>query len=119
MTVPDQRLLCKAELVTHFLLPDGTTRGYLFDGPLGYPIGLFLDGFRTSEAGATGKIRLDLDPSKVMLESPLGITLHAHLSIDRPNRKIPVHPTRDFNGITATATGLEIPRVASTLFWVC
>ncbi|MDE2703850.1 MAG: hypothetical protein OXI35_02200, partial [Gemmatimonadota bacterium] len=32
MTVPDQRLLCKAELVTHFLLPDGTTRGYLFDG---------------------------------------------------------------------------------------
>ena len=74
MTVPDQRLLCKAELVAHFLLPDGATRGYLFDGPLGYPIGLFLDGFRTSEAGATGKIRLDLDPSKVLLESPLGIT---------------------------------------------
>ena len=45
-----------------------------------------------------------------MLESPLGITLHAQLSIDRPNRKIPVHPTRDFDGITAIATGLEIPR---------
>ena len=110
MTVPDQRLLCKAELVTHFLLPDSATRGYLFDGPLGYPIGLFLDGFRKMDAGATGKIQLDLDPSKVMLESPLGITLYAHLSIDRPNRKIPVHPTRDFDGITATATGLEIPR---------
>ena len=110
MTVPDERLLCKAELVTHFLLPDSATRGYLFDGPLGYPIGLFIDGFRRSDAGATGTIKLTLDTSKVMLESPTGITLYAHLSVDRPNRRIPVMPTRDSNDIAATAEGLEIPQ---------
>ena len=110
MTVPDERQLCKAELVTHFLLGGSTTRGYLFDGPLGYPIGLFIDGFRRHDAGATGVIKLALDSGKVMLDSPAGITLYAHLRIDRPNRKIPVMPTRDTDGITVTDEGLEIPR---------
>ena len=54
----------------------------------------------------------------MILENPLGITLYAQLSIDRPNRKIPVHPTRDFDGITATARGWKYHGVARTPFWV-
>ena len=110
MTVPDERLLCKAELVAHFLLPCSPVRGYLFESPLGFPVGLFIEGFRTRDSGAAGRIRIPVDCNKVTVENAAGITLYADLVVDRPNRRIPVEPVRGLEGIAASAEGLEIPR---------
>ena len=110
MTVPDERHLCKAELVTHFLLPGSPVRGYLFESPLGFPVGLFIEGFGRHDSGAAGRIRIPVDCNKVTVENAAGITLYADLVVDRPNRRIPVEPVRGFEGIAATDEGLEIPR---------
>ena len=110
MTVPDERLLCKAELVAHFLLPGSPVRGYLFESPLGFAVGLFIEGFWRHDSGAAGRIRIPVDCNKVTVENAAGITLYADLVVDRPNRRIPVEPVRGFGGIAATDEGLEVPR---------
>ena len=93
-----------------FLLPVSPVRGYLFEGLLGFPIGLFIEGFRKHDSGAAGRITIPVDCNKVTVENASGITLYADLVIDRPNRRIPVEPVRGFEGIAATGEGLEIPR---------
>ncbi len=116
LCVPDERQLCKAELITHFLLPGTPVRGYVFDGPLGFSIGLFLEGFARQDAGQTGRIRLPIDCSKLAVESGNGITLHADLYIDRPDgRRIPLLPTRSDPDVTTTPDTLELPRGRSSL----
>ena len=110
MCVPT-RLLCNAELITHFLLPGTPVRGYVFDGPEGYAIGVFFEGFARAGAGQSGRIRLGIDNTKVTIENSSGITLYANLCIDRPDgRKIPIHPQRSHEDVVATDDGLELPR---------
>ena len=110
MCVPDARFLCKAELITHFLLPGDQVRGYFFNGTFGFPMGVYLEGFTRQDVGNTGRIRLKIDNSKVSIEGSQGLTLYANLSIDRPDRKIPVKPSQSFEEITVTDDGLELPR---------
>ena len=117
MCVPDTRLLCKADLITHFLLPGTPVRGYVFDGPGGFPMGVFYEGFARQDAGRTGRIQLRIDNSKVTIEAGIGITLYANLCAERPDgRRIPKGPQRSDDEIIVTDDGLELPR--GKILWI-
>ena len=109
MTVPDARFLCKAELVSSFLLEGTTVRGYVFDGPEGYPIGFFMDGFLEPGGAGSGRISVALDSGRVQVVNKMGITLFSHLQAKRPDRIIHLQPTCDHEGISGTAEVLELP----------
>ena len=114
LTVPDARFLCKADWVTSFLLPGTAVRGYVFDVPEGYPVGVFIDGFYKigdGQPAPTDCIRIPLDSTKVTLTNSVGITLFAQIEIERPGgRRIPIQPHREHDGISGTTEALEIPR---------
>lgn len=108
MTVPDARFLCNAALVESFMLKDTSVRGYVFNGTDGYPIGFFMNSFLAPGDQPAVRVSVALDSTHVQVVNKLGVTLFVDYHFDRPGRKIPLGPKRDHEGITSTATGLEM-----------
>ena len=108
MTVPDARFLCNAELVESFMLKDTSVRGYAFNGTDGYPIGFFMNGFLEPGDRSAARVSVALDSTHLQVVNKIGITLFVDYHFDRPGRKVPLGPSRDHEGITATPTSLEM-----------
>ena len=108
MTVPDARFLCNAELVESFMLKGTSVRGYVFNGTDGYPIGFFMDCFLGSADPATVRVSVAIDSTHVQVVNKMGTTLFVDYHFDRPGRKVPLGPTREHEGITPTASGLDM-----------
>jgi hypothetical protein len=110
LSVPS-RLLCKSRLREHNLIPGSAARGYVFDGPLGYPMGLFMNGFLAppESDSPVRYVRLKVDPRKVMITTAAGMPLHANLHVFRKDQQIPVKPTFEHPDIRVAEDALELP----------
>ena len=108
MTVPDARFLCTARILESFAVDGSDVHGYVFHGPQGYPIAIFLPGFRPESDALDRYASLALDPTKVTVVNKNEITLYSKLRLQRPGREIPIKPDRDHEGIIATDNGLQI-----------
>ena len=115
MSVPDARFLCKAELLERFEVDESEVYAYVFDGPQGYPIAIFLPGFRPDSDAPERFAGVPLDPTKVTVVNQYGITLYSKLRVHRPGRVIPLTPDRDHEGIVATDDSLQI-RIGPTWY---
>ena len=108
MTVPDARFLCKAELVESFLLEGTAVRGYVFNVAEGYPVGFFVDGLMAPGDSPARYVRVPVDSRCVLVVNTLGITIFANLHAVRPDRRIPIGPRREHEGITGTDDSLKM-----------
>ena len=108
MTVPDARFLCTAKLLESFVVDGSDVRAFIFDGPQGYPIAIFLPGFRPESDAPDRYASLALDRTKVTVVNKNEITLYSKLRLQRPGREIPIKPDRDHEGIIGTDHGLQI-----------
>ena len=101
-TVPDARFLCHAKLIETFTVEGSDVNGYVFDGPEGYCIGIFLPGLRDHKSS---HVTLELaDVSKVSVVNKVGNTLFSRKSSTRGC----IGPDRDHDGIAVVDGGLQI-----------
>ena len=110
LSVPS-RPLCKSRLREHHLIPGTAARSYVFDGPLDYPIGLFMNGFLAplGTGSPVRYVRLQVDPRKLMIATAAGLPLHANLHVFRTDQQIPIKPTFEHPDIRVAEDTLDLP----------